>query len=118
MKAVVIDGMALLSLKGPLRIHRINFRRLYKILTNAGRDPLYGMPLITLRPDVAEPLEKVLRSIGFKVVSVPTEKGPDGMAQDDQYLIEHLSKLEVKKVTKVVLLGTDADLADAFLKKV
>lgn len=117
MIAIVIDGMALLSLKDPLGIRRINFRRLYNILTNGGRNLLH-MPLITLRPDVAAGLGKALRSLGFKVISVPTERGEDGISQDDAYLVEHLTKLDAKKVSKVMLLGTDADLLEAFLKKV
>ena len=121
--AVVIDGMALLALKGALGIRRINFRRLYSILTRIGGGQLlYGAPLMTLRPNIVENngkgLGKVLGSMGYKVIPVPTEKGPDGISQDDQYLIDHLSKLEVKRVARVVLLGTDADLAAAFLEKV
>lgn len=122
MKAIIIDGPALFCMKGALNIKDYNFKTLYEIFTkHVGRNKhlLYGQPIITLRPRLATTLGISLGKsfLGYKVVSVDNTIGKDGLPEDDRYVIEHLKKIEVKKVTEIVLVGTDSDFAKPFLEK-
>ncbi len=119
MKAVIIDGRGLFGMRRHLRIGDINFRRLYSILTkDVGKNPLlFTMPLITIpeRPRNAG-FAKALRNMGYKVVEVNAAHR-DGLPNDDRYIIEHISKLDVNRITEVVLVGADGDFGQPLLEK-
>lgn len=107
--AVIIDGASLFNMGRLMGISVLNYRELYKILTELSNFPLMDKPRVTVTGKFDEELERravAWEKNGFAVIPVKPVKGMK--SPDDAAIIEMIDDLP-DEVGELILLAADQD---------